>query len=298
MPAMSRPRVILLADRDRPNVAEVVDAITNGLKDHVEIVHELEADGQPLPAGLDAEFAIAIGGDGTLISQARRVVDHGLALIGVNIGRLGFLAEFDGDGLIEHAPAIFGGEPAVQEHIMLRIEVLDENGAVIHTTLAMNDGVITAGEPFRMIELSLTINGADGPQLNGDGMIVATPVGSTAYNVSAGGPIVHSSLEAITITPLAAHSLAFRPIVLGGDAEIKVRVIRANPGTKLVADGHVAMPEPLREGHCVSFRRYPKKARLVLNPATTYWRILLDKLHWAAPPTYRDDSEKSKRRNV
>jgi NAD+ kinase len=289
MHVMPRPKVLLLADRSRPNVAEVVDALANGLKQHVEFERELNANGEALPRDLQADFAIAIGGDGTLISQARRLVDHQIPLIGVNIGRLGFLAEFDCDGLIEHAPAIFGGSATVQEHMLLAIAVHDENGETIHESTAMNDGVITAGEPFRIIELSLQINGADGPRLNGDGMIVATPVGSTAYNVSAGGPIVHSTLDALTITPLAAHSLAFRPIVLGADTEVRVKVIRANAGTKLVADGHVAMDQSLKRGQTVVFARYPTKARLVVNPAATYWRILLDKLHWAAPPTYRDE---------
>jgi len=291
---MAKPMVVLLADRSRPNVAEVVDALTSGLAEHVQIERELAADGDPLPRDLAADYAIAIGGDGTLISQARRLVDHRIPLIGVNIGRLGFLAEFDCDGLIEHAPAIFGGKAKIQEHMLLAVSVLDERSEVVHECIAMNDGVITAGEPFRMIELSMRINGADGPRLNGDGMIVTTPVGSTAYSVAAGGPIVHSTLEAITITPLAAHSLAFRPIVLGGSAEVRVRIVRANPGTKLVADGHLTMPDSLREGQTVVFSRYPTKARLVVNPATTYWRILLDKLHWAAPPMYRDGPDAQK----
>lgn len=285
---MAKPKVLLLANRSRPNVAEVVDALKRGLNGHVDFDRELEANGEPMPDDLKADYAIAIGGDGTLISQARRIVDLQIPLIGVNIGRLGFLAEFDCDGLIEHAPRIFCGQPPIQEHMLLAINVVDEHGKTIHEATAMNDGVITAGEPFRLIELSMRINGAEGPQLNGDGMIVATPVGSTAYNVAAGGPIVHSTLEAITITPIAAHSLAFRPIVLGGSTEVRVTIVRSNPGTKLVADGHVAMPESLKQGQTIIFSRYPTKTRLVVNPATTYWRILLDKLHWAAQPTYRN----------
>src|SRR5690606_15162351 len=111
--------------------------------------------------------------------------------------------------LMEHADVIFGDSPPVHDHLVLSLETLNEAGECVSSCLAMNDGVITAGEPFRMIELALEINGATGPVLNGDGVIVTTPVGSAAYNVSAGGPIGHPSVHAICITPLAAHSLAF-----------------------------------------------------------------------------------------
>lgn len=285
---MSRSRVLLLADRERPGVEPVVDELRSTLDGCIEIVAELAADDQPLPADHGATIAVAIGGDGTLISQARRVIDDGLPLVGVNIGRLGFLAEFDAQSLVEHAEVVFSGNPPIMEHLVLRTQVYDGDGSVMGEALAVNDGVITAGEPHRMIELSLSIDGVAGPVLNGDGMIVATPVGSTAYNVSAGGPIVHPLVEALTITPLAAHSLAFRPIVLGASCEIRATLSQANPGTALVADGQVIAP--LREGQSVVFRRSEKKARLVINPATTYWRILLDKLRWAVPPTYRDRS--------
>jgi NAD+ kinase len=136
-----------------------------------------------------------------------------------------------------------------------------------------------------MIELRFHIGESPGPVLSGDGVIIATPTGSTAYNVAAGGPIVHSALDCLIITPLAAHSLAFRPIVVPAHSVLAVEVTRANPGTAAVLDGQVSIP--LAEGMRVVIRRHARQARLVLNPSTTYWRILLDKLRWAAPPTYR-----------
>ena len=283
---MPSPRVLLLADQDRPGVGQVLDELREALQGRVRFVDQLAADDSPLPPDHGADMVIAVGGDGTLISQARRVVEHDLPLVGVNIGRLGFLAEFDAQSLLEHADIVFSDHPPVQEHMVLLTAVCDENGAVIRQAMAINDGVITAGEPHRMIELSLSIDGEQGPGLNGDGMIVTTPVGSTAYNVSAGGPIVHPRVGALTITPLAAHSLAFRPIVLDAGSEIRATLHRANVGTALVTDGQVV--SPLKSGHSVVFKRNHKKARLVVNPSTTYWRILLDKLRWAAPPTYRD----------
>ncbi len=283
---MSLTRTILLADHQRPGVPEILDQLRGSLREHVEIVQELTADDTPLPRDLNAHCAIVVGGDGTLISQARRIVELDIPLIGVNIGRLGFLAEFDPQSLAEHATVVFGNNPPVQQYGVLMTEVCDEQGAVTHRAPAINDGVITAGEPHRMIELSLSIDGEKGPTLNGDGMIVATPVGSTAYNVSAGGPIVHPMVDALTITPLAAHSLAFRPIVVDASCKIRATIVRGNPGTALVTDGQVA--SPLGTGQSVLFQVNQKKAKLIINPSETYWRILQDKLRWAAPPTYRD----------
>lgn len=283
---MARPRVLLLADRSRPEIAELLGEIRAGIADWAELVGELDADGDPLPDELAADLAVVVGGDGTLLSQARRTVDRGLPLVGVNFGRLGFLAEFDWQTLRQHAATVFGPDPPIQEQMMLAAAVYDAGGTALHGGIAINDCVLTAGSPFRMIELRLSIDGAEGPTLSGDGVIVATPVGSTAYNVSAGGPIVDPRLDALIVTPLAAHSLAFRPFVLCPACEIRVTVARANPGTSLVLDGQVQFV--IEEGHAVAIHRHPRKARFVRNPATSYWGILLHKMRWAAPPSYRD----------
>ncbi len=283
---MARSRILLLADRSRPEIAELLDELRGGIAKWAEITGEFESNSEPLPDGVNAELAVAVGGDGTLLSQARRLVDRQLPLVGVNFGRLGFLAEFDRKSLVQHGDVIFGPNPPITEHMMLAATIQDGGGGDVPCGLAVNDCVVTAGPPFRMIELRLTIDGAEGPSLGADGVIVATPVGSTAYNVSAGGPIVDPKLEAMIVTPVAAHSLAFRPFVLCPDCEVRIEVARANPGTSLVLDGQV--PVPLATGQAVTIRRHSKKARFVANPSMSYWRILLDRMRWAAPPTYRD----------
>jgi NAD+ kinase len=283
---MARRRVLLVADRSRPEIITVVDAIRAGIAPWTEIAGELDTSDEPLPADLEAELAVVIGGDGSLLSQARRTVDRALPLVGVNFGRLGFLAAFDAHNLLQHAEIIFGPDPPITEHMMLAAAVYDDGGKARHSGLAINDCVVTAGSPFRMIELRVSIDDAEGPSVGGDGVIVATPVGSTAYNVSAGGPIVDPNLEAIVCTPLAAHSLAFRPFVICPGCTVRIDVVRANPGTSLVLDGQV--PVPLRAGQRIIINRHPKKARFVANPSTTYWRILLERMRWAAPPSYRD----------
>jgi NAD+ kinase len=283
---MARRRVLLLANRSRPEIARVLDELRERLAPWADIAGEADTSDHPLPDDLKADLGVVVGGDGSLLSQARRMVDLRLPLVGVNFGRLGFLAAFDTESLLQHAATIFGPDPPITEHMMLAAAVYDAGGAARHSGLAINDCVVTAGNPFRMIELRVSIDDAEGPTVSGDGMIVATPVGSTAYNVSAGGPIVDPSLDAVIVTPLAAHSLAFRPFVVCPWCTIRIDIARANPGTSLVLDGQV--PVPLDVGQRVILHRHPKKARFVANPSTSYWRILLDRMRWAAPPSYRD----------
>ena len=281
-----RTQVVLLANRSRPEVPALIGDLREMIGRHAQIAQELDADGQPLPPTLQADLAVVLGGDGTLLSQARRVVGRRIPLVGVNFGRLGFLAEFDWESLQEHAGVIFGPNPPVHEHMILSIQVCEPSGKCAHEDIAINDCVVTAGHPFRMIELQLSIDGDAGPTFTGDGVIVATPVGSTAYNVSAGGPIVHPKLDAMIITPIAAHSLAFRPIVVSASSTVEIQVRRANDGTTLVLDGRVTVP--LKVGQRIRVGRHSERARFIVNPSSTYWEILLEKLRWAAPPTYRN----------
>jgi NAD+ kinase len=278
----SRKRVALLINRKRATDAAQLREVQQCIRRHAEVVAELDVDDDDSPLAIDADLVVALGGDGTLLATARRVIERCLPLVGVNFGRLGFLAEFDAASLQQHAATIFSDHPPVHDHMILSAQVCDAAGRCTHRNIAINDAVITAGPPYRIIELGFRIDGAQGPMLSGDGVIVCTPAGSTAYNVSAGGPIVHHAMEAITITPLAAHSLAFRPIVIAAGSVLEIRVIRANEGTALVLDGQVTYP--LEAGSSVNIRCDERKARFIVNPSSTYWRILLDKLHWAAPP--------------
>ena len=283
---MPRPRVVILSSRSTPEVASRLAEVREGIRKHAEIVRELETNDDPLPRDLGADLAVVLGGDGALLSQARRLVDLGIPLVGVNLGRLGFLAAFDWESLQAQMGLVCSTNPPIVEHMVLNATVQGGDGKSQGSDIAINDCVITAGPPFRMIELALTIEGEQGPVLTGDGVIISSPVGSTAHNVSAGGPIVHPALEAMIITPNAAHSLAARPLVLDGQSTLTISVNRANEGTTLILDGQVN--HPLRAGQSVTIKRDKRKARFVANPASTYWQVLQQKLHWAAPPMYRE----------
>lgn len=282
-------RVLLLVNPEKPEAVIEARAVRALIDRHGTCAGEQAAtsDRTPLdPAG--ADLAVVLGGDGTLLSQARRCRDLDLPLLGVNFGKLGFMAEFDMPALTAQAPGLFGDGPLPLRRLAdLQAEVTPKSGASACRDTALNEVVITAGPPYRMILLRVRVDGGAPAEVGGDGLIISTATGSTAYNLSAGGPIIAPTVSALAITPIAAHSLAFRPIVVRDDSRIEIEVVRANDeagGSTLVLDGHAACP--LREGDRVSVTSGPG-VRFVTNPARDYWATLGEKLHWAAPPRLR-----------
>ncbi|RMH25860.1 MAG: NAD(+)/NADH kinase [Planctomycetota bacterium] len=279
---------LILVNHTKPGADEALSAVRRAVERHGRLAGVADADADGAVDANGADLLVILGGDGTILAQARRCADLGLPALGVKVGNLGFLAEFDTDSFLRHAPAILGDGPLpIAERMMLNAAVTEPGAAgPTFTSAALNDAVVTAGPPYRLIELDIYIDGEPGPTVRGDGVIVATPVGSTAYNVSAGGPIVSPDLDSFTITPIAAHSLAFRPIVLPAEHSIELVARRANDGdgagTTLVLDGQVH--HRLRTGARVRLARSGRAVRLVRNPDTTFWSTLIRKLHWAAAP--------------
>jgi NAD+ kinase len=281
--------VLLLVNPRKPEVARALPRVRDLINAHGTLAAELEADGEDLTDAHGADLVMVLGGDGTLLAQCRRCAGLGLPIVGVNFGKLGFLAQFDDAALKRHAPALLGGAPlATERRAMIRVTVVEPGGAERLGAIACNDAVITAGPPYRMVEMALRIDGEPGPTWRGDGVVVATPLGSTGHNVSAGGPILTPELDSLSIAPIAAHSLAFRPIVVGGARRIEIELIEANDldgadaGTTLVLDGQEHLR--LHEGERVRIAMADERIELVRNPDWSYWRTLLQKLHWAAAP--------------
>lgn len=286
--------VVLIANHAKEGVVAALPEVRSLIERHGRLAGEFTDREADAAAATTADIAVALGGDGTLLALARRFAEKAVPIVGVNFGKVGFLAEFDMPTLRGHAASLFGaGALTTHDRILLRVEVARPGAkgggaAVIHEGVAVNECVVTAGPPFRMIGVDFMIDGERGPRLTGDGVIVATPTGSTAYNVSAGGPIVAPGLGAFVITPLAAHSLSFRSIVVPDSSRIDLTVSRANEdeqgrsGTTLVLDGQSMVS--LRDGDVVRVRKAPHGLRLVANPATGYWRTLTRKMHWALTP--------------
>ena len=248
-------------------------------------------------SGIEADAVVVLGGDGTLLSTARRLGGRQIPLMGVNFGRLGFLAPFTP----EEFPTCFeqfvagkltvGRRQVIEASVVgagVRAEWAEEVAAKRRfSATALNDAVITAGPPFHMIELELGADDEQRVRYFGDGVIVSTPSGSTAYNVSAGGPIISPGVGAFCITPICPHSLSFRPLVISSASTVLITAVQVNEGTTLFCDGQAGTR--LEEGERVVVRRSPNDVLLVENPRSQQWRSLADKLHWAVSPRHNGE---------
>jgi NAD+ kinase len=291
-------KLFIVANPSKPNVRPVLDEWLEWMKQRATIVG-IDTDAKSDLSKVDADAILALGGDGTLLAAARRLRGKQTPLLGVNFGRLGFLANFSPDELRNRFDDLTAGRLPVTSRLMIEASVLPagakcdprDPAAVAKcrraTDVALNDAVISAGPPFHMIELDLRAdgNGDGGVRFFGDGVIVATPSGSTAYNVSAGGPIMEPTVEALCVTPICPHSLSFRPVVVSSGNTVVICASKVNPGTTLFCDGQETTRLSINER--VVVRRSPHDLRLIENPDAGPWRSLEEKLNWAAGPRYR-----------
>ncbi|MGC8625242.1 MAG: NAD(+)/NADH kinase [Phycisphaerae bacterium] len=290
-------RIALAANLDKVDAVAAAQVLLHTLGNVAGAQHEVRM----LPSitrnafdVFDPDMLILLGGDGTILQAARLVKDMRAALVGINFGKLGYLASFTVDEFRAQWPNILAGKLKFSERLMLEGAIYQASAVMNHATgrheleepifhgVALNDVVVNAGVPFRMVQLTITIDGHDSTTFRGDGLIVSTSSGSTGYNLSAGGPVIAPDLNAIVITPICPHSLSFRPVVVPDTTEIGITPLRVNSGTHVSFDGQVS--QPLVAGQYVVVRRAKKPLRLVENPAMSHWGMLANKLHWAQSP--------------
>jgi NAD+ kinase len=229
---------------------------------------------QDLPGQVDA--LIVLGGDGTLLSMARAVGDLGVPILGVNLGFLGFLTATTLDEMQGALQALVAGELAIDERMMLRARVI-RAGQTLGEHLALNDVVITKSAMSRIIDLTVSVDGRHATSYRADGLIISTPTGSTAYNLSAGGPILFPTMDAVVLTPIAPHTLSNRPIVLPGTQRIDV-TLRVDQEVMLTIDGQVGVP--LRERDVVQVQQAAARLRLLRFDQKDFFSVLRTKLKW------------------
>ncbi len=212
----SLPRLVIFGDPEKGPIAETMREFSLFLKDKAEIVASCHLNECRPEVLRKSDFAVVLGGDGSIISAARHLSAARVPVIGVNFGRLGFLAEFSVAEFKHYFDDIVAGKARVERRMMLGCRVAPRSSPARErfSSTAVNDVFITAGPPFRVVEMQIAVDGEQLPSCVGDGLIVSTPTGSTAYNLSAGGPILAGSMEAMVITPICPHSLSFRPIVI------------------------------------------------------------------------------------
>ncbi len=280
----SLPRVVVFGDPQKGPVAETMREFSLFLQDKAQIIASCHLNECRPEVLRKSDFAIVLGGDGSIISAARHLSAARVPVIGVNLGRLGFLAEFSVAEFKHYFEEIVAGHARIDRRMMLGCRVGPKGGRERLSSRAVNDVFITAGPPFHVIEMEIAVDGERLPSCVGDGLNVSTPTGSTAYNLSAGGPILAGSMEAMVITPLCPHSLSFRPIVIDAASVVEIRCTRINEGTTVSVDGQAATKLAL--GEVLNVARVRSSFLVVENPMRTRWDTLVTKLGWARKPRY------------
>jgi NAD+ kinase len=224
-----------------------------------------------------ADLMIVLGGDGTLIHGARLLEGRPVPILGVNLGSLGFLTEVPQAELFSTIDAVLQGSYRLESRMKLRCK-LTRAGKVIVEDEVLNDVVINKGALARIAEHETSIDGHFVTLYKSDGVIVATPTGSTAYSLSANGPIVHPALDCVIVTPICPHALTQRPIVVPGDQVIRIALKSDSADVYLTIDGQAG--HPLQSGDTVEVQRSPNRVQLVKNPKMDYFAVLRQKLRW------------------
>ena len=280
-----KKRVFLLGNPDKPQVEPTINDLRSWLPNHAEVIgHEIVRSAKALMEA-EADFVIVVGGDGTILGAARSMGKDQKPIIGLNQGKLGFLAEFSLEELKEQIEQILSDATLVRERTILDVGITRTHTSAAFHSLALNDCVIHTGPPYRMFQLVVRIDGQRLTEVRGDGLIIASPSGSTAHNMSAGGPILEPGVQAIVLTPICPHSLTHRPIVVESSSVIEVVAHTVNEGATVSVDGQVS--SPFRAGDVLTVRRSEQNFKLVKNPKYPRWHTLVTKLNWGRPPSYQ-----------
>ena len=230
--------------------------------------------------GEQVDMAIVVGGDGSLLGAARTLAKYGTPVLGVNRGRLGFLTDITPEQISSQVPAVLDGHYDAEQRFLLDV-YLERGGDVIGRADALNDVVVNSGSTAQMIEIELYIDGDFVYRQRGDGLIVASPTGSTAYSLSGGGPIMHPALDAVALVPMYPHALSSRPIVVDGNSEIRIDILGRNRiHPPVTCDGQVHLTA--RPADSVMVRKKPHKLTLLHPVGHSFYASCRDKLRWAS----------------
>jgi NAD+ kinase len=229
----------------------------------------------------EVDLVVVLGGDGTLLAMAARIAQakRDIPILGVNFGSLGFLTEIRIDELLPSLERVLNGSATFDQRAMLEADAY-RKGQQVDSRVVLNDVVFTKAALSRMIELSVSVDGGFVTRVKADGLIIASATGSTAYNLAAGGPIVHPLVNALVLTPIAPHTLTNRPVVIPGSAAIEVLAHSSGSPDEIFVTYDGQSGYPLHEGDFVKVRMSSQRLRLVRAPARGYFELLREKLKW------------------
>lgn len=274
------PRTIVLGAGERQIVRDEAAMLMPTIERHCQVVlydldfsHDLTQ--------VDADLAIVLGGDGTMLRVATRMQSNQIPVVGVNLGKLGFLAELSPDELLHSLADISAGRCRIQHHLLFECSVL-RDGKVLDRRLGLNETAIRGGPPFAIVEVDLYVDAELATSYSCDGLIISTPVGSTAHNLSAGGPILRKTLEAFVVSAISPHTLTVRPVVDDANRVYEVVVRDPHGETAVVVDGRLM--HRLTSQDRVRVKRAKPTFQLVEIPGRHYYRTLREKLHWGGDP--------------
>lgn len=270
------PRIVLLCSSRRADLVAEAQRLSPLVAKHAQVtLADLEGAGELAPQ--DFDLAVVVGGDGSILRAARRMGRRQRPVVGINLGKLGFLADLTPTEFVAQLPTLCSGRLPVVEHLMYECTLVRDEAIAKHV-VGLNEVAILAGEPFALLDVQLYVDAELVTTYSCDGLIVATPVGSTAHSLSAGGPILRKDLQAFVICPISPHTLTNRPVVDSAQRVYELVVASPHPGTAVVADGRLL--DNLRRGDRVRVERSEAKFQLVTLPGHSDYRTLREKLGW------------------
>ena len=280
-------KAILLGSGDRrPKLLPAADKLRPIIEKHFEIVCE-DFNYDTDIKTCEADVAIVLGGDGSILRAAKQMDSHQIPVIGVNLGKLGFLADIQPEGLEECLNCVAKGEYRIVDHLMMKCQVF-EDGKMLSENIVLNEAAILGGPPFQIQRIELYVDDELATSYACDGLIISTPIGSTAHSLSAGGPILRKDVQAFVISAISPHTLTVRPVVDTADRVFEIVARHPNDSTSLVLDGQIL--HPLTAAHRVRIQRADHVFQLIEVAGKGYYRTLREKLGWGGEIPNRKSS--------
>lgn len=275
-----RPRVVVLAAPNRPRVEQELSGILALIEQHAEIIavdkdFSYEFDNCP------SDLVVVLGGDGSILQSARQMCHQQRPVLGVNLGKLGFLAAIPPSRFVDIWPEVCLGRFSVTNHLMLRCDVY-RGDRIVHTMIGLNEASVLGGPPYSMMYIDLHIDSVLATTYACDGLIISTPIGSTAHNLSAGGPILRRNLQAFVICPISPHTLTMRPVVDTADRIFDLTMPNEHPSASIVVDGRVLCH--FDHNYRVRISRARDTFQLISVPGHDDYQALREKLGWSGKP--------------
>ncbi len=261
-----RPKILSEVERLRPLIAGVVDIVCEDFAYNEDI------------SKCDADIAIVLGGDGSILRAAKQMGESQIPVLGLNLGKLGFLADVHPDAVVEALESVVAGKHKLVDHLMIRCQIF-RGDEIIADEIGLNEVAILGGPPFDIQQIDLYVDDELATSYYCDGLIISTPIGSTAHNLSAGGPILRKNLQAFVISPISPHTLTVRPVVDTADRVYELVVSKPNDSTCAVLDGQVLAP--LTKNERLRIRRADSVFQMIQVAGNSYYGTLREKLGWS-----------------